>query len=74
MARQRRRWILRNVPEHKTRMAHWRRSRQDDARETDIQIDSQLAMAVEVLERTLASGAWVAADNADKLNGKDPVP
>lgn len=58
VSRRARRWILKNVPGYKSKLAIWYRRIEEDAKETDPEIDAQLAMAIRALERTLETGSW----------------
>ena len=58
--RKTRRWILRNLPGYRSKRASWHRAIEQDAGQTDVDVDIQLAKAVDALKRTLETGTWLA--------------
>ena len=60
-SRRARRWVKANAPGFDSKLAAWHREDEQEAKVTDLEIDVQLAMAVDALERTLDTGSWLPA-------------
>jgi len=58
--RKSRRWIQRNLPGYESKRASWHRAAEEDGKQTDIDVDVQLAQAVDALIRMLETGTWLA--------------
>ncbi len=61
-ARRYRRWLLHNVPHFQSRLSYWREQGEEQKAASDIEIDTQLAMAVDALGRALETGRWLAGE------------
>ncbi len=57
LARRYHRWILHNDPDFKSRLTYWRDQEAEEAKETDIQVDPQLAAAVRALKKRMTRRA-----------------